>query len=50
MENNYSTDDTSIFVDYGSDFTLTDDALTLIRETIPEFENIPFKDIGIIEK
>lgn len=50
LEDNYSTNDTSIFVDYGSDFTLTDDALTLIRETIPEFENIPFENIGIIEK
>ena len=47
-EGNYSTDDTSIFVNYGSNFALTDEALELVRETIPEFENIPFDKIGII--
>ena len=34
------------FVDYGKDFTLTDDALAAIREQIPDFENFPMEKIG----
>ncbi len=45
-ENNFVTDDTSIFKAYGTDFTLTDEALAEIRETIPGFEQIPLDKIG----
>lgn len=34
------------FVDYGTDFTLTESALAAIRETIPDFENFPMDKIG----
>lgn len=44
---NYTTDSTDIFVDFGEDFTLTDEALAKIREVYPEFENIPFDKIGL---
>lgn len=35
------------FVEYGKNFKLTDAALTKVRETIPEFENIPTEKIGL---
>ena len=34
------------FVDYGTDFTLTEQALTDIRTVIPDFENFPMDKIG----
>ncbi len=43
---NYITDDTGIFVDYGKDFTLTAEALKAVRQVLPGFENVPFDKIG----
>ncbi len=43
---NYITDDTGIFVAYGKDFTLTEEALREVRKTLPGFENVPFDKIG----
>ncbi len=43
---NYVTDDTGIFVEYGKDFTLTEEALRAVRQVLPGFENVPFDKIG----
>jgi len=34
------------FADYGKDFTLTDKALSEVREVIPDFENFPMDKVG----
>lgn len=34
------------FTEFGTDFTLTEDALAQIRQSIPDFEKIDFKSIG----
>ena len=38
----------SSFVSYGSDFKLTDTALAKVKGTIPDFENIPTEQIGLM--
>lgn len=37
----------SMFVDYGRDFTLTDEGLAEVRKTIADFENVPFSQMGL---
>ena len=49
-EQNYNMSDAetgSAFVEYGKDFRLTDAALAKVRQTIPDFENIPTDRIGL---
>ena len=38
----------SSFVSYGTDFKLTDAALAKVKGTIPDFENIPTEQIGLM--
>lgn len=40
----------SMFVDYGTNFKLTDEGLAEIQKTIPDFKDIPFDKIGLQEK
>ena len=49
-ENNVLLDDAADFVDYGTDFALTDAALARVRETIPDFRNIDMTQIGPRQK
>lgn len=44
--NNIRLDSEAIFAAYGTDFSLTDEALANIRAKIPSFENIPMDKIG----
>ena len=46
-ENNYQTDDTGIFRDFETDLSFTDEALAAIREVCPEFEQLPFAEMGL---
>ena len=49
-ENNYDSNDTSIFESYeNDDFTLTKEGLAKVREVIPGFENVPFDEMGIVK-
>ncbi|MDY6314108.1 MAG: S-layer homology domain-containing protein [Clostridia bacterium] len=36
----------SLFKDYGKDFTLTDEGLKTVKASAPEFEQIPFNQMG----
>ncbi len=36
----------SLFKDYGKDFTLTDEGLRTVKASAPEFEQIPFGEMG----
>ena len=47
---NYSNENVntakSLFKDYGKDFTLTDEGLRTVKASAPEFEQIPFNQMG----
>ncbi|MDY4976754.1 MAG: right-handed parallel beta-helix repeat-containing protein, partial [Clostridia bacterium] len=49
---NYSNENVnsakSLFKDYGTDFSLTEKGLAEVRKSAPEFENIPFDQIGLL--